>query len=139
MKQISNRSLQLLLVGIFVLSSGSVSATECVGFVPSKPVHHVAGIVINPIGERLQGADVLVLKKDKLIAALKTDHNGKFSFGQFEAGTYRMKAHSEGYLDAEFPIVVAQPTLKDRREIEIELAVGGQCPAAVLIKASKIK
>lgn len=128
-----------LLAGYFILFSGSVSATECVGFVPSKPVHHVAGVVINPIGERVQGADVVVFKDGTVIAALKTDRNGKFFFGQLEAGTYQMNAHSDGYLDAKFPIVITKPSLKDRRAVEIELAVGGQCPGAVLIQASKIK
>lgn len=139
MKRISNLFVPLLLAGHFVLLSGSVSATECVGFVPSKPVRHVAGIVINPIGERVQGAEVSVLKEGKLIAALKTDPNGKFSFGRLEAGTYQMEAHSDGYLDAEFPIVIAEPSLKDRRAVQIGLAVGGGCSGAVLIKPSKIK
>ena len=138
MKGILGRLVQLVVATAFALFPAQTSATECTGFTPSKPVHHVAGVVINVLGERIAGADVSALKDGKVIATLKTDEHGKFSFGELEAGTYEIDADAEGYIGDRFPVTVVKPALKDPLAIEIEVAVGGQCPGATLIKANKI-
>jgi hypothetical protein len=102
MKGILGRLGQLLVAVSFVLFPAQISATECIGSTPSKPVHHIAGVVINILGDRIAGADVSALKDGKVIATLKTDEHGKSSFGELEAGTYEIDADAKGFIGDRF-------------------------------------
>ena len=61
----------------------------------------VSGIVLDPSGAFIVGAEVtLTSPSKKAIAATTTDHNGEFKFENLPAGKCQLQVHANGFRDA---------------------------------------
>jgi hypothetical protein len=123
-----------LIVGILLFQpAGASYATTCVA-IPVKPIHHVCGIVIDPLGEPISNAKVTILKGETELVTVQTGVDGKFSIEPLEARNYGLRVRSTGFQTAQSPIVVVKPQAKCKRVLEVVLAVGMGCSGMALVK-----
>jgi uncharacterized surface anchored protein len=82
---ITSRQIGLGILGLFLLSGSAWAAA-------------IQGDVRGPDGKAVAGADVRIDRKDKKAApmAVKTDHQGQYSFTKLDVGTYKLQASSNG-------------------------------------------
>jgi hypothetical protein len=101
-----------------------------------KPFRHVSGIVINDIGEPIEGANVQILKASMEVLAVTSGKSGKFSVPKLGPGDYEVIAKAPGYTTAaSFHIAVVKPKASDRRMLEIRLLVTNGCPGIRRIRS----
>jgi hypothetical protein len=112
---------------LFLLSSSTSIACESIQL-PVKPFRHLCGIVTNEIGERIPNATLTVLKAGAEIRTLRADSDGKFEFGQIEAGSYELRVRAEGYITILSPIKIVRSTAKCTGELRVVVALvcGGE-------------
>ena len=123
------KTLPLFVTSLVWLSGDISHATTCIAALPIKPIRHVCGVVINPLGEPIAQAEVTVSKDGKEIAVVQTSEDGRFDFPWLNAGKYSIRVEATGYLYVQGLLVVVKPTTKCERGLEVLLPVGGQCVA----------
>jgi hypothetical protein len=75
---------------VMVLPGGSTTATTCIEVqIPKKPVSHICGRLIDPIGDPIAHAKIQILKDDVVVAEVESDEKGNFSFGDLKEGNLR--------------------------------------------------
>ena len=76
----------------------------------------VSGIVLDPSGAFIVGAEVtLTSPSKKAIAATTTDHNGEFKFENLPAGKCQLQVHANGFRDATVQVVIASKPISPFR------------------------
>jgi hypothetical protein len=131
----SSRALFVVLIlGILLFQpAGATYATTWVP-VPVKPIHHLCGIVIDPLGEPISNAKVTILKGETELVTVQTGPDGKFSIEPLEAGNYDLRVRSTGFQTAQSAIVVVKAQAKCKRVLQVVLAVGMGCSGMALVK-----
>ena len=126
----------LALLMILLLVAPSSSATVCVEE-KLKPLRHIRGILVDPDGRPIPSTKVEILKDEKSLTAVSTKEDGKFSFENLAAGTYRIRAEASGFVPASYHVVLIRPKVSDKRILQMRLHVGGLewCSDIQIIKA----
>src|SRR5262245_43131689 len=57
----------------------------------------VVGTVVDPLGARVSGASVQLLRDDQVTAEVTSDEKGDFSFGAVAQGRYQLRATARGF------------------------------------------
>jgi hypothetical protein len=120
------------------LPYGAFSATTCIGLPPLKPIHSICGVVFFPSGDRIANAKVTVLQAGKEIAVQQTGDDGKFSFDQFNAGTYQLRVLVNAVPVAATQVVLVHPESKPKREIAVSMMPQG-CPSFSLVDSKEFE
>jgi len=129
----------LISVILLLILAGPSWGNECFAPPPLKPIHRVCGIVINPLGEPLSGAEVTILQDGREVASQQTSKDGKFSFEQLPAGNYDIKVVAHDYPSANFSIVIVRSAVKCKRALQVLLAVGSCGGGISEVKPGKMK
>jgi iron complex outermembrane receptor protein/vitamin B12 transporter len=61
------------------------------------PAASVGGAVLDPLGARIPGANVTLLREGQHVADTKTDEKGEFVFHDLKAGRYEIEADAGGF------------------------------------------
>jgi hypothetical protein len=118
--------------GLLVLlaMAGGASANECVEIPhPKKPLSHVCGVIVDPMGGTIAGAKVQILaeKNDSVLAEVQSGSNGRFSFETLKEGRYQIRVVAEGFSVFQVPIRVHNPKAKCKGSLKVTVVVGGPC------------
>jgi vitamin B12 transporter len=57
----------------------------------------ITGVIVDPLGARVAGATVTLLRDNQVARDTKSDSHGDFSFGALPEGRYRIQAGAEGF------------------------------------------
>lgn len=126
--------------GFLLFFAGGIShATTCIAPPPPKPIHHICGVVIDPLGEPIPNAKVTILENGRELVALQTGKDGKFSFAQLQAGHYDIRVDADGFKSAGSSIVIAKPSTKCKRALQVLLDVGMGCSGISEVKLKQVK
>ena len=122
--QVSLSSFVARIARLFLLLPFSIAyANTCVAVPPLKPIRHVCGIVKNPVGEKIPHARLTLFQGGKELTTTQADSNGRFDFGQIEAGHYELRAEFDGYQAVKSRIAVVRPTRKCNQALDVTLSL----------------
>lgn len=94
----------------------------------------IDGRVVDQLGGRLAGAEVVLWQDEVRVASLHTDARGAFSFPVSDDGRYRLEASAPGFGASRLPPFFVGGT--GRADIEIVLSVGPIAEQAVVSAAA---
>ncbi|KAA6464759.1 carboxypeptidase regulatory-like domain-containing protein [Acidobacteria bacterium AB60] len=87
-------------------------------------VVHLHGVVVNPKGQPVAGADVSLVKDDRVAYATHTDAAGRFDFEHAE-GHYVFRVKTPGYAEAARDVVVEfEISALGRKQLYVVLGPG---------------
>jgi Carboxypeptidase regulatory-like domain len=122
---------------VIIHPGGSTTATTCIEVqIPKKPVSHICGRLIDPIGDPIAHAKIQILKDDVVVAEVESDEKGNFSFGDLKEGNYIFCPQAPGFYHFSFPISVRKPNRKCGRSLEVLLRPMGPCGCSATLKRS---
>ncbi|MCC7008548.1 MAG: TonB-dependent receptor [Acidobacteria bacterium] len=88
-----------------------------------QPAGTIAGHVLDPLGARVRGASVTLLREDARLSSATTDDEGAFSFpAPAERGRCRIEAVAPGFLTARLPPFFVDAA--GRRDLRLVLSLG---------------
>jgi len=121
----SPRFVRLLVLLVCVIAAPRVSAAQATG--------SIAGTVVDPLGARVAGATVTVLRDARALRATQTDEAGQFVFSDLPADRYEIEATAAGFqIRRTAPVFLAAGAAL---RIEVSLPIG-PLETAVTVSAS---
>jgi hypothetical protein len=114
----------MILVGSLVLSQLAHAQLDIPG-----PMHlaHLHGVFVNAKGNPIQGAEVTLVRDEKVIYSTRTDKAGKFAF-KHVSGRFWLQMRMKGYSRVDREVIVGIEALMYLRPNELYVIAGpGAC------------
>src|SRR5262245_2030540 len=122
-------SVKVLRFGVLLVLAAAGSARA------ADPPASVSGSVLDPLGARVPGATVALLREGTSVASATSDGEGRYSFAGVQAGRYTLEASASGFTpQATRPFYVGGGA---RASVDVSLQIGLQQEVVVSAAATE--
>ena len=118
MRLLSRRTLFVLLLA----SASTALADVCVYKPPS--VRRIVGVVVDPSGEAIPGAEITIRRDGRIIKSITTKESGEFVFDSLPQAEYGIHVTANWFQNAFYKVRLPRPRKSWDRKLRIELGIG---------------
>lgn len=83
-----------------------------------KQSQTLAGVLVDPVEATLPGISLELLSGHKVVRQLRTDNEGRYSFGDLPAGKYRIRIEKRGFCAPKIKCTDKSCTIKPKLSLD---------------------